>query len=121
MCILFGDTNFYERFNGGRLEFDRDQELPDRPRPGRCRQPRARRIHTRKFRGRAADIHLWPACWNRRSSSILAEIKDEFEHLQPLYEEAEKSAAPMVPALERIQARCARHPIDEHTFQARLA
>jgi guanine deaminase len=54
-------------------------------------------------------------------TAILAEIKNEFEHLQPLYEEAEKSAARMVPALKRIQARCACHPIDEKTFQARLS
>jgi guanine deaminase len=54
-------------------------------------------------------------------ASILAEIKDEFKRLQPLYDEAEKTAARMVQALKRIQARCARHPIDEHTFQARLA
>jgi 5-methylthioadenosine/S-adenosylhomocysteine deaminase len=54
-------------------------------------------------------------------SSILAEIQDEFERLRPLYEKAEKSVARMVPALNRIQARCAAHPIDEQTYQARLA
>jgi guanine deaminase len=54
-------------------------------------------------------------------TSILAEVNSEFERLQPLYEEAEKSAARMIPALSRIQARCARHPINDQTFQARLA
>jgi 5-methylthioadenosine/S-adenosylhomocysteine deaminase len=54
-------------------------------------------------------------------TSLLTEIKDEFARLRPLYEEAEKSAARMVPALNRIQARCASHPIDKQTYQARLA
>jgi guanine deaminase len=54
-------------------------------------------------------------------TSILAETKEQFESLRPLYEQAEKSAARMVPALNRIQARCACLPINEHTFQARLS
>ena len=41
--------------------------------------------------------------------------ENEFERLRPQYDEAEKSAARMLPALKRIQARCARHPIDAQT------
>ena len=53
--------------------------------------------------------------------SIIFEARNEFERLRPQYDEAEKSAARMLPALKRIQARCARHPIDAQTLQARLA
>ncbi len=53
-------------------------------------------------------------------TAIVAEITREFERLRPLYDEAEKSAARMVPALRRIQSRCACHPISEDTFQARF-
>lgn len=54
-------------------------------------------------------------------AAILAEIATEFEHLRPLYDLAEESAARMVPALSRIQMRCSCHPIGEDTFQARFA
>lgn len=53
-------------------------------------------------------------------AAIIAETNREFETLRPLYDEAEKSAATMLPALRRIQARCACHPIGKDTFQARF-
>jgi hypothetical protein len=53
-------------------------------------------------------------------NAILAEIIQEFETLRPFYDEAEKSAARMTPALRRIQSRCACHPISKDTFQAKL-
>jgi 5-methylthioadenosine/S-adenosylhomocysteine deaminase len=53
-------------------------------------------------------------------SSIIAEITSEFERLRADYETAEKSVDRMIPALKRIHARCARHPIDESTFQTRF-
>ena len=53
-------------------------------------------------------------------AAILAEINGEFERLRPQYEDAERSVARMLPALTRIQARWARHPISESTYQARF-
>ena len=54
-------------------------------------------------------------------AAILAAVAAEFERLRPRYDEAEASVARMIPALTRIQARCACHPIAADTFGARLA
>ncbi len=53
--------------------------------------------------------------------AILAEIASEFEALRQRYDEAEAGVARTLPALTRIQARCACHPIAADTYQARLA
>jgi guanine deaminase len=53
-------------------------------------------------------------------ADVLSEISKEAESLQPRFAEAEQSAARMLPALGRIEARCACHPISEQTFQARF-
>ncbi|MGE0284375.1 MAG: amidohydrolase family protein [Rhizobiaceae bacterium] len=53
-------------------------------------------------------------------AEILQETGSEFARLRPLYEQAEASAAGMLPALKRIHARCACHPIADNTYQARF-
>lgn len=64
------------------------------------------------LRGRFAGID---------EASIIAEITGEFERLRADYDAAERSVERMLPALKRIQSRCACHPIDESTFQTRFA
>jgi len=53
-------------------------------------------------------------------AGILEEIQAEYRELRPLFDEAEASVARMMPALKRIHERCARHSINEDTYQARL-
>ncbi|MGE3875225.1 MAG: amidohydrolase family protein [Parvibaculaceae bacterium] len=53
-------------------------------------------------------------------AEILREVAAEFTRLRPLYDQAETSAARMLPALKRIHARCALHSIPESTYQARF-
>ncbi|GLK86885.1 amidohydrolase family protein [Ancylobacter defluvii] len=53
--------------------------------------------------------------------ALLAEAREEFRSLAPFYDRAEAEVARMVPALRRIRARCACHPIDASTYSARLS
>ncbi len=54
-------------------------------------------------------------------AAILAEIASEYRDLAPRIAQAENTVQRMLPALERIHARCLCHPISPSTFPARLS